>query len=97
MHDSEEYVACPCETCLLYALCMHKTIEILVSECQVLSKYLIKTCTGKRIVLNLDNFYTFCKVMDITTSHHGHNIKLKYKRGPYANQYDAIHQEEYSP
>lgn len=72
-------VKCPCHKCLVYPLCKNKTIQSLMVECELLTKFLVERYSNKGVVLNRDALNEFCDVMDIILKKSGNNTTLSYK------------------
>lgn len=66
---------CPCEICILKAICANKTIQVLIGECSILVNYL--SPDHKRI--RIEKLENFCETMNIQIEYRPKSISFKYR------------------
>jgi len=81
MPDNQDLLKyeCPCHKCLSFPICQNKEIQVLMKECKILYKYLYKSGSGSKLILDVVNLYTFCTIMDIKIKKNGKDHVIKYK------------------
>ncbi len=72
-------IKCPCEQCILFAMCINKEILPLLKECEHLSTFLIKNQDSNTKYLYMGRLSEFCSIMNIRLRKGGNTYFLKYR------------------
>lgn len=81
--NKERILKCPCDDCIVLAICKNKTIQKLFQECSLMKDYIIdsesSTHTSKTTIIRIDPLYKFCNVMGISIRKNGNDLLIRHR------------------